>query len=584
MENLFYAGDNLHGLRMLADMDITVDLVYIDPPFATNHEFLIDDHRANTISASGRPAYSDTVQGSDYLDALRLRLLAIRSVMSPFGSIYVHIDVKMEHHVRLLMDAVFGPENFRNSIARIKCNPKNFMRYGYGNFRDTILFYSMSPDQITWNPQKEPLTFDEIAEFYPYTDATGRRYTTTPLHAPGVTENGPTGQPWRNIPPPPGRHWRYTPDKLEELDADGKIEWSTQRNPRLIRYAHESEGKLPQDVWEYKDPQRPNYPTQKNVKMLERIIRTSSNRGDTVLDCYAGSGSTLLTAARNKRPFVGMDNSVAAHTVIKRRLGDRQIAWREITDSEEITMAKSHDHPKLDFDDIERKLNLANRSEMANEINQRSERLQTRIRHFAERFEIPEEDFWRDLASNPTGPLAATLAREARRQNVHSIAAANYVRALPSVQYFEKLPSSGPNAHYINSDGQIVTGKQLEGGRRPSKSLDFRWRTGDSTCYAAQRFTREGGGNQDNQFEEIQSLLRNFQHRTNEGVTLFVLVDGQYYDDTRLSQMRALARLQSPRSYVTGVNDLQGVLVDMDRHLDDESDLHLPLFDTPHTE
>ena len=319
MDHLFYAGDNLDGLRILSKMGITVDLVYIDPPFATNNEFLIDDHRANTISASGRPAYSDRVRGSEYLDALGQRLAAIRQIMTPIASIYVHIDLKMEHHVRLLMDEVFGPQNFRNSITRIKCNPKNFDRYGYGNFKDTILFYSKTPGPITWRPQREPLTDDEVARLYPSTDEKGRRYTTNPLHAPGVTENGPTGQTWRGLPPPAGRHWRYPPEKLDELDAAGLIAWSANGNPRRIRYAEDSKGKLPQDVWLYKDPQRPRYPTQKNADMLERIIRTSSNPGDTVLDCYAGSGTTLLQAARLGRRFIGMDDSTVAQQVFCRR-------------------------------------------------------------------------------------------------------------------------------------------------------------------------------------------------------------------------------------------------------------------------
>jgi len=324
MQHLFYAGDNLHGLRRIADMGIVVDLVYIDPPFATNNDFLIDDHRANTVSASGRPAYSDRLRGSAYLDALGQRLEAIRAVMSPAGSIYVHIDVKMEHHVRLLMDDVFGPENFRNAITRIKCNPKNFERYGYGNFKDTILFYSKSPGPITWHPQREPLTDDEIARLYPFIDEDGRRYTTNPLHAPGVTENGPTGQPWRGVPPPAGRHWRYPPDNLDELDAAGLIAWSKTGNPRKIRYASEAAGKLPQDVWLYKDPQRPRYPTQKNARMLERIILTSSNPGDTVLDCYAGSGTTLLEAARLGRRFIGMDDAPAAQAIIRHQLTNRK--------------------------------------------------------------------------------------------------------------------------------------------------------------------------------------------------------------------------------------------------------------------
>lgn len=332
MEHLFHAGDNLAGLAMLADSGIRVDLVYIDPPFATNNEFRMDSERANTVSASGELAYADTVRGDDYLQQLQLRLQAIRRVMAEDGSIYVHIDVKMEHHVRLLMDEVFGSRNFRNSITRIKCNPKNFARYSYGNIRDTILFYLVSPHRIKWHPQEEPLTDEDAVSRYPLVDGEGRRYATTPLHAPGVTRNGPTGGNWRGMSPPPGRHWRYPPVRLEELDAQGLIAWSSTGNPRKIIYAEDSPGKLPQDVWEFKDPQNPDYPTQKNAAMLERIIRTSSDPGDTVLDCYAGSGSTLLEAARLGRRFIGMDDSPAAQSVVFRRLRSEAIAWHRLAE------------------------------------------------------------------------------------------------------------------------------------------------------------------------------------------------------------------------------------------------------------
>ena len=173
MEHLFYRGDNLEGLSRIAGMGIKVDLVYIDPPFATNNEFLIDSDRANTISASGELAYADTVRGDEYLQQLGLRLEAIRRVLADDGSIYVHIDVKMEHHVRLLMDDVFGPRNFRNSITRIKCNPKNFNRYSFGNIKDTILFYSVSPYSINWHPQEEPLTGEDAVSRYPLVDDEG---------------------------------------------------------------------------------------------------------------------------------------------------------------------------------------------------------------------------------------------------------------------------------------------------------------------------------------------------------------------------------------------------------------------------
>lgn len=327
--NLFFAGDNLDGLALLRRRGIRVDLVYIDPPFATGNDFLISETRANSISGNGSVAYSDRTTGKDYLEILERQLRAIYEVMSPTGSVYVHIGLAVEHHARLLMDAVFGANNFRSSITRIKCNPKNFARYAYGNIKDTILFYSMSPKQLTWNPQREPLSRDDIDRLYPYEDESGRRYTTTPLHAPGVTRNGRTGDSWKGMHPPEGRHWRYRPEKLDDLDARGLIAWSATGNPRLIKYADESRGKLPQDVWEYKDPQNPLYPTQKNADMLRRIILTSSNPGDVVLDCFAGSGETLVQAHRLGRRFVGMDVSEAAYGVVEARLGGVEVEWVE---------------------------------------------------------------------------------------------------------------------------------------------------------------------------------------------------------------------------------------------------------------
>lgn len=216
--------------------------------------------------------------------------------------------------------------------------------------------------------------------------------------------------------------------------------------------------------------------------------------------------------------------------------------------------------PLLNFEANERQRNLANLAAVEDEITQRSDRLRTRILHFSEQFGIPEEDFWRDLDASPRGPLAATLAREARRQNIHENAAAAYVEALSHVSDFRKLPSVGNNALYVNSDGQILSGRQLAGAPRPSKSIDFQWTTAEITFYAAQKYTKAGGGNQDNQFNELERLLRNFQGRTNNGVALVVLVDGAYYDEGRLARLQGLVRLQSPFSYVVSVNELHALL------------------------
>lgn len=325
--NLFIAADNQIGLALLAERGLKVDLVYIDPPYATGNDFHISSTRANSVSGSGTVAYSDRTKGKDYLDRLERQLYAIRQVMSPTGSIYVHIGLDVEHRVRILLDKVFGTANFRNSITRVKCNPKNFARNSYGNVKDTILFYSVSPKEITWNPQREPLSLADKKRLFPFEDEWGRRYTTTPLHAPGVTQNGDTGKPWRGLEPPEGRHWRYSRQYLDKLDDQGLIAWSSTGNPRLIKYEDQSQGKLPQDIWEYKDPQNPVYPTQKNSELLKRIILTSSNAGDVVMDCFAGSGETLVEAHKLGRSFIGMDNSSAAQKVIQARIADVETEW-----------------------------------------------------------------------------------------------------------------------------------------------------------------------------------------------------------------------------------------------------------------
>ncbi len=156
-----------------------------------------------------------------------------------------------------------------------------------------------------------------------------------------------------------------------------------------------------------------------------------------------------------------------------------------------------------------------------------------------------------------------TLAREARRQNIHEKHAADFITALDHVSAFEKLLSAGPNALYLNRDGQLVTRRQLGGAPKPSKSLDFRWKTAGIVCLAAQKYTKEGGGNQDSQFNELEQLLRNYLQRTNNGMALFVLVDGAYYTEERVKQLNALVRTNPSRSYVASVNTLQGLLHDI---------------------
>lgn len=323
-KNKLFQGDNLPILKaMLEDYKLRnkVDLIYIDPPFATNGHFRISTDRANTISQGNNDsiAYSDTLIGDDYLEFLRERLIFLKELMSNKASIYLHIDYKIGHYIKVIMDEVFGKNNFCNDITRIKCNPKNFKRKAYGNIKDLILFYSKS-DSPTWNDIKIPFTEKDIERLFKKFDKNGRRYTTIPLHAPGETDNGKTGQEWRGMKPPKGRHWRSKPDVLEELDNNNLIEWSSSGVPRKIIYADEKKGKKMQDIWEYKDPQYPCYPTEKNCELLKSIISTSSNEGDLILDCFCGSGTTLAAAQELGRNWIGIDNSETAIDVAINKL------------------------------------------------------------------------------------------------------------------------------------------------------------------------------------------------------------------------------------------------------------------------
>ena len=321
--NLLIYGDNLQGLQYLIDNGFAgkIDLVYIDPPFATGGNFTITDGRASTISNSrkGKVAYSDVLQGKDFIEFLRARLELINLLLSEKGSIYLHIDYKIGHYVKVMMDEVFGIENFRNDITRIKCNPKNFSRIGYGNIKDMILFYTKGNNPI-WNEPHQPYTKQDIETLFGKTDKDGRRYTTVPIHAPGETDKGESAQPFKGILPPKGRHWRTDIATLEKWDAEGLIEWSDNGNPRKKIFADEREGKRMQDIWEFKDPMYPSYPTEKNPDLLDLIIKTSSNADSIVLDCFAGSGTTLKAAERFERKWIGIDQSELAIKTIKEKL------------------------------------------------------------------------------------------------------------------------------------------------------------------------------------------------------------------------------------------------------------------------
>lgn len=331
--NKLIFGDNLTVLKSLLykhNLKGKIDLIYIDPPFSTNTIFKAGT-RTHTISMnnSDNIAYEDIIIGDDFLEFIRERLVVARELLSEKGSIYLHIDYKIGHYIKLLMDEIFGVENFKNDITRIKCNPKNFNRKAFGNIKDLILFYSKTKNNI-WNECYTAYTKDDIAKLYKKIK-NGRYYTTVPLHAPGETKNGETGKTFNGIDVPAGRHWRCSPSELEELDKQGRIEWSKNGVPRRIIYADEKPGKKVQDIWDFKDPQYPAYPTEKNIDLLKRIIKTSSNENSIIMDFFCGSGTTLLAAQQLNRRWIGIDKSeVAINTSLNKLEVNKNIYSRKI--------------------------------------------------------------------------------------------------------------------------------------------------------------------------------------------------------------------------------------------------------------
>lgn len=315
--NHFFFGDNLNVLLYLLNHGYRskISLIYIDPPFATS---------ANFVNRNQEYAYSDSLCGGEYVEFLRERLIIMRELLSDNGSIYLHLDGNMAFAMKLVMDEIFGEKNCRSFITRKKCSTKNYTKNAFGNISDYILFYSKT-DRYIWNRPFDSWDHEKMIEQYPYIDEkTGRRYKKVPIHAPGV-RNGETGKAWRGKLPPKGKHWQYTPEKLDELDAAGEIYWSPTGNPRRKVFFDPEKGIPIQDIWlNYRDSINQaqlttGYPTEKNYDMLKMIVAASSNPGDIVMDCFAGSGTMLGAAFEAGRLWIGVDNGIESVKAILKR-------------------------------------------------------------------------------------------------------------------------------------------------------------------------------------------------------------------------------------------------------------------------
>lgn len=263
-----------------------------------------------------------------YLAMMAPRLVELRRVLKPTGSIYLHCDPTASHYLKMLLDAVFSPERFLNEIIWKRTSAHSSAKR-YGPVHDVILFFARA-DAPTWNTQYQPHDADYLASHYRNRDKDGRAYTHSDLTAAGV-RSGSSGQPWKGFDPTlKGNHWKFTIDNLEKLNADGRIYWPGKQGgwPRYVRYLDEVKGTSLQDVWTDIDPlnakaeARLGYPTQKPEALLDRLIAASSNEGDVICDPFCGCGTAVASAQKLKRRWIGIDITHLAIGLIRHRLRD----------------------------------------------------------------------------------------------------------------------------------------------------------------------------------------------------------------------------------------------------------------------
>jgi site-specific DNA-methyltransferase (adenine-specific) len=357
--NLLYYGDNLDVLRRHIKDD-TVDLVYLDPPFKSNQDYnVLFAEKDGTGAASQFKAFEDTWEwnmesvrvfeelveaggrvsdvmqafqrflGTNdmlaYLTMMAPRLVELRRVLKAKGSLYLHCDPTSGHYLKVLLDAVFGPENFRADITWQRTGTHSDAKR-WSPVADMLLHFSKSEAYI-WNPLHVPHGEIYLEQKYRFYEADGRRYRLDNMTSPKPRPN--MMYEWKGHASPPFG-WRFSTETMAKLDAEGRIWYpdSKQKRPQLKRYLEEMSGVLMGNVWTDIDPinsraaERLGYPTQKPEALLERIITASSNEGDCVLDPFCGCGTAIAVAQRLKRNWVGIDITHLAIGLIKSRLRD----------------------------------------------------------------------------------------------------------------------------------------------------------------------------------------------------------------------------------------------------------------------
>jgi DNA modification methylase len=317
-----YCDDNLW--RVAEFPKESIDLVYLDPPFFTNRDYeLIWGDEAELRS------FDDRWQGGvqHYIEWMRVRVMQLHRVLRPNGALYLHCDPSASHYLKVMLDRIFGFENFRNEIIWQRTPSKGLARRRLASNHDTILVYSKGAAP-TWNESAVFRPYDhenldaKTASKYAQRDVDGRRYQLTSLINPNPDRPNLTYE-FLGV----TRVWRWTRDRMEAAHAAGLVVQTKPGSvPRLKRFLDEQRGKPLADVWTDLPPinaraqERLGYPTQKPESLLRRVIELSSNPGDVVLDPFCGCGTTIAVAERLQRQWIGIDISATAVRIMRRRL------------------------------------------------------------------------------------------------------------------------------------------------------------------------------------------------------------------------------------------------------------------------
>jgi len=359
MVNTLYYGDNLRVLREYIK-DESIDLIYLDPPFNSKKTYNVLFKDESGLSSDAQiSAFDDSWHWGDtaqqtfeelltkapnnvasminslhqfigpnqmmaYLVMMASRLVELHRVLKPTGSLYLHCDPTASHYLKILLDMIFGVENFLNEICWERFNFHADAKR-WGRLHDVLLMYSKEQKIFLFNTQRKEYDEKYIASHFKK-DETGKLYT---LSDPVANGQGPARAFFgTNLEPSPGTHWRFSQERIDSMTAEGLIIMTSSGRPRIKRYLDTMEGQVIGDVWtdipiiNSQATERLGYPTQKPLALLERIIQASSDPGDVVLDPFSGCGTCISAAQRLGRQWIGIDITHLAIAMHKARLKD----------------------------------------------------------------------------------------------------------------------------------------------------------------------------------------------------------------------------------------------------------------------